>query len=135
MIKYNQSFVSGAIATSQCTAWTSFVALLTVRPYISLTISGSNDLAGYTLTNPTYIANIALALRTSTAYGPVTANGASWRVSSCGSGYELSASGTSCSCTNPGYIARPCIGNSNWGGINGVTCSAASQTITVIFQY
>jgi hypothetical protein len=42
------------------------VNLLVVRPYTSLTMLGTNDPTGITLTNPTYVAAIALALRTTT---------------------------------------------------------------------
>ncbi|CAF1187508.1 unnamed protein product [Didymodactylos carnosus] len=134
-VTYSQCFTSGATATSQCTAWTTFVAQLTPRAYTLLTIRGTQDLVGVTVTDATVISNIASALRTSTAYGPVTSNSRSWAVGSCGTAYELSASGTTCQCASPGYIARPCLTNLNWGGINNITCSAASQTITVIFQY
>jgi hypothetical protein len=110
------------------------VNLLVVRPYTSLTMLGTNDPTGITLTNPTYVAAIALALRTTTAYGPVSSNGYSWEVGSCGgSPYELTATGGICGCSI-GYTVRPCIGNSNWGGINGATCGASTQTMTVIFQ-
>jgi hypothetical protein len=97
---------------------------------------GTNNPTGITLTNPTYIAAIALALRTYSAYGPVSSNGYSWGVGICavsGSYYELTATGGICQC-NTGYTVRPCIGNLNWGAINGYTCSASAQTMTVIFQ-
>lgn len=131
---YSQNFTNGITPTTQCTAWTSFVAQLTVLPYTLLTMSGTLDPVGVTVIDPTVIANIALALRTSTAYGPVTSNGRSWEVGSCAGGYELSASGSICACPTTGYIVRPCIGNLNYGGINGTTCSAPTQTMTVIFQ-
>ena len=133
-IIYSQSFTSGTTPTSQCTAWTSFVAQLTASSYTSLTISGSLDPVGITLTDPNIISNIASALRTSTAYGPATSNGYSWMVGSCGNGYELSASGSICSCPTASYIVRPCMSNSNYGGVNSNTCSGPSQTMTVIFQ-
>lgn len=98
-----------------------------------MTIYGSGNWAGVTLTDPTAIYNIVMALRGSTAYGPVTFNGRSWAVGLCGSGYELSANGAVCSCTT-GYDLRPCIGNSNWGGINGATCGGATQTMAVTFN-
>jgi hypothetical protein len=131
---YSQSFTSGATPSTQCTAWTSFYALLPLRPYTSMQISGSLSAVGVTLTDPTTIYNIVLALRTSTSYGPVTFNSRSWAVGACGSGNELSANGAVCSCST-GYDIRPCIGNYNWGGINGVTCSAATQTMIVTFYY
>lgn len=95
---------------------------------------GSLDPVGVTLTDPVVIGNIASALKNSMAYGPVTSNSRSWAVGACGSGYELSATGAVCICVT-GYIARPCIGNANFGGINGSTCTAPSQTITVTFLY
>ena len=95
-------------------------------------MSGSNNPTGITLTNAAYVAAIAQALRTNSAYGAVSSNGYSWMVGSCGGGYELSANGNICRC-NSGYIARPCIGNSNWGGINGATCGGGTQTITITF--
>jgi hypothetical protein len=131
-IIYTQSFTSGSTSSSQCTAWTTFISLLTTGSYTSMTMSGSNDPTGITLTNPTYILGIATALRTSSAYGPVSSNGYSWAVGICGSYYELTATGTIYQC-NTGYTVRPCIGNLNWGAINGYTCSASSQTMTVIF--
>ena len=135
-IIYTQGFIYGAIPTTQCNAWLTFQSLLVSRPYTSLTIQGTNDPIGITLTNPTYILDIANALRTNTAYSAVMSNGYSWAVGICavsGNYYELTATGSICAC-NTGYTVRPCIGNNNWGGINGVTCSASSQTMTVIFQ-
>jgi hypothetical protein len=134
-VTYTQIFTTGVTPSSQCTAWSTFVAQLTVRAYTLLTLCGSNDPVGVIVNDTVVIANIALALRTSAAYGPVTTtNSRSWAVGSCGSGYELSASGAVCFCVT-GYNIRPCIGNSNYGGINGVTCSAPTQIITVIFRY
>ena len=66
--------------------------------------------------------------------GRITANRVYTRITISGSrqgtGIELSANSNICSCTS-GYVARPCIGNANWGGVNGTTCSAVSQTIRV----
>lgn len=74
---------------------------------------------------------IAQALRTNTAYGPTSSNGYSWAVGTCGSGNELSATGGGICACSTGYTVRPCIGNSNWGGVNGTTCSASTQNMTV----
>ena len=133
-VQNSQPFTSGVTPSSQCTSWTSYVATLIVRPYTGLVIRGSADAVGVAVTDPTVIAGIALALRTSGTYGPVTSNGRSWAVGACGGGSELSANGAVCQCAT-GYVFRPCIGNLNWGGVNGATCSAATQTITVEFQY
>ena len=110
------------------------MALLTVRPYTGLVIRGSVDTVGVAVTDPTVIAGIALALRTSGTYGPVTSNGRSWAVGACGGGREITATGSICSC-NTGWTVRPCIGNLNWGAVNAYTCSAATQTLVVEFQY
>ncbi|CAF1558011.1 unnamed protein product, partial [Rotaria magnacalcarata] len=72
-------------------------------------MNGTYDSVGVTITDPTVIAAIAVALRTAAAYGPVTTNGRSWQVGACGSGSELSAAGSICACPNPQYIVRPCI--------------------------
>lgn len=110
------------------------MAQLTVRPYSLLVVRGSVDPVGVTVTDPVVIGSIALALRTSTVYGPVNSNGRSWAVGLCGSGYELTVTGSICVC-NTGYTLRPCIANLNYGGINGATCSGATQTMIVTFQY
>lgn len=100
-------------------------------------MKGSTNSTGITLTNAIYINAIANALHSNALYGPVSSDGHSWVIGTCGgsgnNGYELTATGSACSCT-PGYTVRPCIGNLNWGGINGATCGSASQTMTVIFQ-
>ncbi|CAF3243127.1 unnamed protein product [Rotaria sp. Silwood2] len=103
-----------------------------------MTIKGSNDPIGVTLRTPSYVAAIANALLTNTTYGPVSSDGYSWAVGVCavygiGDQYELTATGSICNCYT-GYTVRPCIGNSNWGGINGSTCWGLSQTLTVVFQ-
>ncbi|CAF4574168.1 unnamed protein product [Rotaria magnacalcarata] len=98
-------------------------------------MNGTYDSVGVTITNATVIAAIAVALRTAVAYGPVTTNGRSWAVGACGGGSELSAAGSICACPNPQYIVRPCIGNSNFGGVNTNTCGGPTQIMTVIFQY
>ncbi|CAF1450114.1 unnamed protein product, partial [Rotaria magnacalcarata] len=129
---YSQTFTSGSSAVSQCVAWNAFRALLVTRSYSSLTISGSNNYVGITLTNPTIVSAIAHALRTNTTYGPISSNGFAWMVGSCGVGYGLTTTGKVCDC-NDGYTVRPCVGNSNWGAINGNACNAGTQTMTITF--
>jgi hypothetical protein len=98
-----------------------------------MTIQGSNNPTGITLTTPAYILGIANALQAGSTYGPVSSNGYSWAVGTCLGGLELTATGAMCYC-NTGYTVRPCIGNSNWGAINAYTCGASTQTLIVIFQ-
>ena len=132
-IIYSQIFTSGVTPSSQCTAWTSFLAQLTVLPYTKLTINGTLDPIGITLTDSTVVAAIALALRTAVSYGPSVSNGYSWMVGACGAGPELSAAGSICFCPSSAYILRPCIGNANFGGVNSATCGGPDQTMSVIF--
>ncbi|CAM2708092.1 unnamed protein product [Rotaria socialis] len=133
-IVYSQSFTSGVTPSSACTAWTNFVAQLTPLPYTLLQMNGTYDSVGVTITDSTVIAAIAVALRTAAAYGPVTTNGRSWQVGACGTGSELSAASSICACLSPDYLVRPCIGNSNFGGVNTNTCGGPTQIMTVIFQ-
>lgn len=138
-LTYSQNFIGGATPTTQCTAWDAFRASLTTSyTYLSFTISGSQNTTGITCTNPTIAAAVAAALRTATA-GSWSSDGQNWGVyTNCGSGcggtiVELTNTGSGCNC-NSGYNIRPNIANSNWGGINGTTCGAVSQTMTVVFN-
>jgi hypothetical protein len=132
---YSQDFVYNVAPTFQCTAWQTYQTLLIVQNYVSLTISGSNDPVGITLTNSTDVAAIALALRTGTTYGPVSSNGYNWVGGASCAGISLSSTGVVCAC-NTGYTLRPCYGVAGiWGGVNGTTCNAATQTMTVTFQW
>jgi hypothetical protein len=134
-LTYSESFTSGVTATAQCTQWKSFLANLPVENYTLLKIYGSNDTVGQTITDPTIINNIVKALKNSTPYGPVTSNGVSWTVGTCGTGIELAANTTVCQCQNPSYSARPCMGNESYGGIGTNNCNGPSQTISVMLQY
>lgn len=133
---YSQTFSNGATPSSQCSVWLSYLNSLAGRTFNSVTISGSLNSVGITLTNSAMATAIANALRTNTAYGPVSSNGYSWAVGPCavsGGYHELTATGAVCQC-NTGYTIRPCIGNLNWGGVNSATCSGSTQTITVTFR-
>jgi glycine rich protein/type IX secretion system substrate protein len=99
-------------------------------------MSGTGNPTGIHCTNATVALAVANALRTGGTYTG-SSDGFTWEVGACGSGTELSAMGSICSCPSPGYIVRPCIGtgNTNWGGINTATCGGGSQTMTVTFNY
>jgi len=126
---YSQGFTQNATANAQCGAWQTFEASLT-GSYSSIQVSGSQDPTGFTCLGAA--ANqICQAIHTKAPVS-VACAGRTWRVSTgCGTGeVELSLDGDVCACSS-GYILRPCIGNLNWGGINGNTCGAVSQTMTV----
>jgi len=132
---YSEYFTSGAYyspGSVQYDHWVSFRAALNGGSFTSLTIKGSNDATGVSVTNPTIATQIAYALYTNSA-GTWTSDGRVWKTGNCGGGIELSADGDMCQCSN-GYILRPMIGNSNWGGVAGPTCGAANQQMTVIFS-
>ena len=99
-----------------------------------ITIKGNNDETGVSCTGST--ANLVCqALRTGTP-GTWSCGGRTWAVGECGisgGSWEVSAEGSICACPNPGYIARPCIGNQNWGGVATATCwDPPGQRIDVV---
>ncbi|MFH1438057.1 MAG: hypothetical protein ABIJ56_20280 [Pseudomonadota bacterium] len=126
---YTDTFTSGvAPSAAQCTNWNSFRASLT-GAYSSVTIKGTYDTVGVTCTGAT--ANtICQTLRVGGG-GSWSCGGRTWQTGTCG-GIELSAAGSICSCPNPDYLVRPCIGNENWGGANTATCAGPTQTLTVV---
>ena len=133
-IEYSENFTSGLTPTAQCAKWKTFLADLPAQNYTLLKIYGSNNQVGLSIHDPIVINNIIKALKSSTSYGPITSNGASWVVGTCG-GMELAANNTICQCQNPGYSVRPCITNGSYGGIGTNTCNGPSQTMNVMLQY
>ncbi len=131
-VTYTQMFTQNQQSPSQCTAWNAFRSQL-VGTYTSITIKGSNDMTGVTCTGAG--ANtLCKALQTGSNASVVNCGGRNWTVGTCGNmSIELGANGVVCQCSN-GYFVRPCIPTVNWGGVNGPTCNAASQTITVVCQ-
>jgi hypothetical protein len=136
---YSEAFSIDEDIIRQCDVWKTFRSSLTDRSYSTLTMSGSRDPTGITLTDPAYVTAIAQALRTGVNYGPVASHSYSWLVGDLVSyGYpefdmELTATGVVADCPQ-GYTVRPCVQQS-WGGINGDTCSAPNQTITITFTW
>ena len=135
-VTFSQTFTQSAVpGSSVVSAWETFRSRLT-GSYNSFT--WSNNLgATTTVSDATKIQTLANALRAGTATS-VSIGAATWYVGvGCGgtAGYstavEFSNQGT-CSCTS-GYNIRPLINNSNWGGSNGTTCGAVTQTITITF--
>jgi Cys-rich repeat protein len=128
-VTYTGMFVQNQTPGQACTDWKTFQAALKNGPYVSVTIKGSNDMVGSTC-NGAGANTICQALRNNQSTS-VMCSGKTWTTGPCGPGTEVSSTGSNCACNN-GYTARPCIGNLNWGGVNGVTCTAPTQTITVI---
>ncbi len=105
---------------------------MTCTTYTKVHIYGSVDPTGITLTDSSVVTAVATALRTSATYTGIS-NGYTIKVGSCGGGYEITSSGSVCSC-NAGYTIRPCRGGSYWGAIDGSTsCNAPTQTMSLVF--
>ncbi len=146
-IAYNEAFVSGVSPLTQATAWCTFRSqLLNSLTYSTLTIRGSANPLGITLSDPVAVANIAAALRTASNYSFTDLSGNVWAVSvGCVSGSSpcpgspgvvLTVNASNCSCESPApnvYVVRPEINNLNWGGITTGGCNSPSQTMEVLF--
>ncbi|UJR07315.1 hypothetical protein I4U23_011603 [Adineta vaga] len=130
---YSDSFTNGATPTTQCTNWRIFTTGLTCTSYSKMRIYGSNDPKGITITDTTVVTALAIGLRYNTSSIIAPLNGINWRAGSeCWGGYHI-GSAAYCSCPT-GYSIRPCVGNAYWGGINGATCNAPSQTLSIDFE-
>ena len=138
-VTYSESFtVNQAATTSAANAWATFRTNLT-GTYDQITISNNNG-QSITVTDSVKVQEIANRFRSWNSVTTAWTIGASVvTIGDCGSGPELTIgpSQTTCNCfstNSSGYFTvRPQIGNSNWGGA-GVTCSAASQTLSVTFR-
>jgi hypothetical protein len=130
---FTGDFTGGAASPAQCADWQAFATRLSASTnYTRVSIQGTNDPAGISCVGAT--ANtICQALRLGTTPGFLACGGRTWTVSTnCGApgSVELGATGSVCSC-NAGYVVRPCVGSPLWGGVNGATCNAPSQSMTV----
>src|SRR5205814_6686292 len=138
---FSASFTGGQEASPEAQQqWEDFRQSLTPAGYDTVTISGTFDTVGRTLTDATVVPQIAAALQSGTL-ASFNTGGYTWNVGTCGVGIEFNASNIGnviCGCTSSSqaYTVRPEIGtgNPNWGGVNTNTCSGPSQTITVIFS-
>jgi len=136
-ITFSQLFTQGvAPTTTMETAWNTFRASLT-GTYTTFRFF-SNLNVGVTVTDASAVQSLANGLRTATITS-VTIGGVNWRVGTgCGTpkiggvAVEFSNIG-SCSAGST-YALRPMINNLNWGGVNGTTVNAPTQTITLAFS-
>jgi hypothetical protein len=123
-------------SSNKCTEWGTFQAALNPGSYTSVTMSGSFDVTGITCTDPTIVNALADAIKNVTDYISPSSGGHVW--STCAR-YQSEVwidppslcSGSNC--PSPGYILRPCIGASVWGGVNSNTCGSIAQTMTLEF--
>jgi hypothetical protein len=140
MLGYLGSFIGGQNtpdSSQVCADWRAFqTSLQSNTTYTSVTLRGSNNPLGFTCTGAT--ANqICQYLRSDNHdQNSFTCDGHTWYLGGCGNGLEVNVdAGGICGCYsgNIGTV-RPCIGNNNWGGLNGGTCGGATQTLEVICQ-
>ncbi|CAF3972920.1 unnamed protein product [Adineta steineri] len=136
-ITYSQYFASST-ATTQCSEWSAFVASLTCTNYSRIRLNSTSNPTGLTVTDPTVVNAIWLALRTSRTYTGAS-NGYTWTVNMCNNGQELRTSGSACSCDD-NYGIRSCNNKADIGKLGGISnvkniaCGASSQAISLTFQ-
>jgi hypothetical protein len=126
---FSDAFSQDQDSPAQCSRWNAFRSSIGAGPFSSITLRGSQDGVGQTCTGAE-AQNLCDALRDGLAFSTFC-DGLPWHVGSCGNGVELTTTGSVCAC-NFGYTARPCSNGGSWGGIDGDTCGARSQTIEVL---
>ena len=133
IIAFSDTFIQNQVY-GNCSNWETFCSqLLSDFQYTRLTMKGTYDPAGVTLTDPAKILQIANAMREGYDVS-LTDGGRNWVVSYySNNGVWLSADGNpmSCGCN---YAIRPCITNINWGAMGMYSCGAPSQRMTVEFE-
>ena len=133
---FSQTFTQGVAPSAAIqTAWDTFRASLT-GTYTTFRFF-SNLNAGVTVTDAVKVQTLANSLRNATT---TTQNigGVNWLVGvGCTAQSGITAvefsNVASCSAGST-YALRPRIGNLNWGGVNGTTVNAPTQTITLAFS-
>jgi hypothetical protein len=131
---FSQDFFEGATPFGQCDQWNVFLGQVGGGQFNSVTLSGTFNTAGLTCNDPVAATQICQSMHDG-GFASVFCNGRVWNVGQCGFGTEVSADGSTCVCAfGSGNVARPCIGNSNWGGVNTTTCFGPTQNITVTCQ-
>ena len=142
-LTWTESFEQGvAPSPEQCNNWTNFLNQLSGKKFAGVSISGTFDATGRTITDPAAATQLASLLSAQTP-GTVISDGHSWTVTKCQMGgcgimsVALAVDGnqSECDCADK-YALRPHSVNEDWGGINspsGGSCRAASQTITLEF--
>ena len=134
---WEQVMTHGTISSSgpECTSFNAWrVGLRGTESSITMTANGAEVLC----TDPAEAATITSYIRDWTPGMPdqySSCDGVIWALGWCG-GLEIHAGGGAyvCQCGTVGMseiVMRPCIDNANWGGGNGVTCGAPTQTFAI----
>ena len=142
-IFYSELFEADSSYDSTSNVWNAWVEFVNqLHPeneYYSVTIRGTYDTTGITISDPDIAAEIANTLYTY-GEGEWLVNDTLWTICTWGgTSRELWVGAPSLcngsNCPNPGYIIRPEIGsgNTNWGGVNTATCGGPTQVMELIF--
>jgi len=134
---FSQLFTQGVAPTTTVeTAWNTFRASLTgsyttIRFYSNLNV-------GATVTDAVKVQTLANALRTATVTNQTIGSNTWFVGTGCGSpkigGVAVEFSNVGSCTASSTYALRPMINNQNWGGVNGTTVNAPTQTITLTFS-
>jgi exosortase sorting signal-containing protein len=151
-IVYSHVFEQGVVytpGTPQYDDWASFRASLPLTGVTSITMSGSRDPVGRACNDPAIAQQIADAMRAGADglfAGAVTLSlscgGFIWNTGSCPdqgdtNNLEINVGNDEvmCTCQNDGnWTIRPILIDGDWGGIDGLTCSASTQTMTLVVE-
>ncbi|MGC1242442.1 MAG: HYR domain-containing protein [Chryseosolibacter sp.] len=143
-VSWTDSFLQGQKPTiEQCTNWSLFLDQLGQKNFSTVTMSGTADNVGLTITDPKAATALATLLYSRTP-GSVTSDGHTWTVdnscgtSVCGGGYgtflTVDRTASSCDCSDT-YSVRPQINGYQWGGLHTTSaCNSANQTISIVFN-
>lgn len=143
-VTWSDSFVQAAAPTTeQCLNWENFLSQLDQKTFATVTISGSNDPVGISISDPAAATQLAQLLSSKTP-GSVTSGGHTWTVandcgiSACNTGLAITLTVdpaySYCNC-NENYSIKPQSSGNQWGGINsGVSCGAPSQSMQLVFH-
>jgi hypothetical protein len=132
-------------ASQQCTAWHNWVGELgQVQSFSRITIRGSRNTEGYSCSGASAnrLCSLLSRPKNEVSRQSFECDGRTWWIGSCGTQLEVNVgAGGICRCSSGEGVAtvRPCIreditSNANWGGIDGATCGAESQTMEVVCE-
>ena len=144
---WSQSFTSGVSSTktgTQCTSLKTFISNMPSNNVESIRVYGSNQQTGYSCNDIAKNTQIINYLKNE-QIGSVQCNGYYWHAGDCSTNDDYAAElkvdsdvSEYCRCLTKSsnlFIARPCIGNNNWGGLNTATCTPPSQTLSIRYVY
>ncbi len=136
-VTFSQTFTQSVAPTTTIeTAWNTFRSSLT-GTYTTFRFF-SNLNAGITVTDSVKVQTLANSLRTGTVTSQLIGANTWFVGTGCGvpkiGGVAVEFSNVGSCNGSSTYALRPMINNLNWGGVNGSTVGAVTQTISLIFS-